>query len=504
MKWPSGPLEIGRRARAQTLTAEVKQLLLDWHAPRALEILRGSPVNCLIVNWASGAPEDEEQQRTLAALIQAGRSLGISFVGAFSGKAVQPATLEAGRKAGLAAALVEGAPPDPSPLLAIPSWPRSKIPWDATFFSYPQLREFGDSKFLFLSVSENRWPGVGLETMHGDVAVAGPTGIPWVDSNGWFSLLARELGREKFFWLDLDPPASPPTTSWHPADYLLAIADSQAYGSWWIVSLEDQMKVRLLKNEPQATKLWQDIAAALSFFKEHKDWSSFWPQGALAVVSDFRGKNESLAEEVLNLLSRRGVQWRVIERSRASSRRFDHLKFIAWLDDDMPDADLLSNLLDFAKQGGVLIVSQSWKLSDMRPAEGPLAERYQWNVLGSGRIAQSKKEFQDPYEVAADIHLLMSRRNDLVRLFNAGMAACLCTASRGGKSSLVQILDYSSSGPAEFVSLWVKGSSDSARFWTFGSKQPAIIQGKRAGNGMEFELPSFSVYAGLEFGEWGL
>ena len=503
MKWPSGPLEIGRRARAQTLTVEVKQLLLDWHTPRALEILRGSPVNCLIVNCASGAPEDEEQQRTLAALIQAGRSLGISFVGAFSGKAAQPAMLEAGRQAGLAAALVEGAPPDPSPLLAIPSWPRSKIPWDSTFFSYPQGRQFDDSKFL-LSVSENRWPGVGLETMHGDVAVAGPTGIPWVDSNGWFSLLARELGREKLLWLDLDPPASPPASSWHPADYLLAIADSQAYGSWWIVSLEDQMKLRLLRNEPQATKLWNDIGAALSFFKEHKEWRFLsWPEGALAVVSDFRGKNEFLADEVLNLLSRRGVQWRAIERSRVSSRRFDHLKFITWLDDDMPAAHLLSNLLDFAKQGGVLIVPQSWKLSDTPPAEGPLAERYQWSMLGSGRIAQSKKDFQDPYEVAADIHLLMSRRNDLVRLFNAGMASCLCTASRDGKSGLVQILDYSS-GPTEFVSLWVRGRSRSARFWTFGAKQPVIIQGKRAGSGMEFELPSFSVYAALQFGEWGL
>jgi hypothetical protein len=486
MKWPSGPLEIGRRARAQTLTAEVKELLLAWQTPAALEILRGSPVDCLIINWAAGAPEDQEQQRTLTALIEAGRALGISFVGAVSGKQGQQAALAAGRQAGLSAALVEEAPAQPCPLPLILGCPRSQIPWDSTF--------------PLLSISGNRWPGVGLKTMRGDEAIAGPTGIPWMDSNGWLSLLANQLGKGKQCWLDVDPPDS---GSRHAANYPLAVADSQAYGSRWIISLDDRQRSALFRKDLQAMSLWGGIASTLSFFQKHKEWRSYQPQGVLALISDFRGKNQDFADEVLNLLSRRGVQWQVIARPRPCPAHLGHLKVIAWLDDEMPGAELQSRLLAFARQGGSLIVPPSWKFSEGQPTEGALSERYAWRRVGSGRAAQSREEFQDPYQVAVDIHLLTSRRNDLARLFNADTANCFCSAPPGGRKSLVQVLDYSSAGPADFVSLWVRRANRKARLWNIATQDPVAIGGRQASDGVEFELPSFSVYAALEFDVWG-
>jgi hypothetical protein len=58
MKWPGGRLEIAWRAKIQTLTAELKEILTAWNDPSTLELVRGTAVNCLIVLWAAGLPED--------------------------------------------------------------------------------------------------------------------------------------------------------------------------------------------------------------------------------------------------------------------------------------------------------------------------------------------------------------------------------------------------------------------------------------------------------------
>ena len=81
MKWPCGPLEIARRNKSQSINADLKETLEAWGQPSALELLKGTPINCLIVDWAYGEPEDSAQQQALKPLLEAGRRLGISFVG---------------------------------------------------------------------------------------------------------------------------------------------------------------------------------------------------------------------------------------------------------------------------------------------------------------------------------------------------------------------------------------------------------------------------------------
>ena len=81
MKWPCGPLEIARRNKSGSINADLKEMLEAWGQPAALELLKGTPINCLIVDWAYGGPEDSAQQRALKPLLEAGRRLGISFVG---------------------------------------------------------------------------------------------------------------------------------------------------------------------------------------------------------------------------------------------------------------------------------------------------------------------------------------------------------------------------------------------------------------------------------------
>ena len=402
MKWPCGPLEIARREKSQSINADLEETIEAWGQPSALELLKGTPINCLIVDWAFGEPEDSAQQLALKPLLEAGRRLGISFVGKVAMKEGTGAAVTAGRAAGLSAVMLGDTSGQSFDLPAILQFPRDKVAWETAS--------------TIFSSTENVWPGLSLETMKGDTAIAGPTGIPWVNSNGWFSLLAGELAPGKMLWLDFDPPDS--SNVLHPADYDLAIADSQAYGSRWIISLDDKLRAALLKGNSRAKGIWEKMCEALAFFESHREWEAFKSQGILGVISDFRGENESLSGEVLNLLNRRQVQFQILERSRSLSAPTEGLKAMLWLDKETPSAEQHSKLLAFARQGGLVIAAAYWGPPEVKPTKKDPSLQYKMYNVGKGQIAVAEEGFQDPYQVAVDTHLLVSRRNDLVRLYN--------------------------------------------------------------------------------------
>ncbi len=484
MRWPCGLLEVNRPASKQTPAGELKEILAAWAAPEALDLIKGTRVDCLVIPWAAGKPEDQDHQLALQPLIRAGLRMGINFVGEVDGSQGQGTAIAAGLQAGLAGFLIsklEGLPRD-APLILRPS--REAVPWD--------------SATPILSVTGNPWPGLALDTVKGDnTAQGGPTGIPWVNSNGWLSLLARQLGREKVLWLEFDPPDSSDLS--HPASYGLAITDCEAYGSRWVISLDDSLRAGLTKKDPRANQVWEKLAQTLAFFEHHEDWGQYPAQGFLAVVSDFRGENEFMATEILNLLARRPVQYKVITRSEIASASLAGLKAIIWADPVSPDSEVQSKLLAFVRAGGLLISATYWGPSDSKPAAGEFSDRYEERTMGQGRIVVPKEGFKDPYEVAVDTHLILSRRNDLVRVFNAtAVNAYCCADSRAGKR-LVQILNYASSGSADYVVVWVRNAAPSARFWSLGSSEPTLLRGVPSRGGLEFQLPSISFYCALEF-----
>ncbi len=486
MMWPCGPLEIAVRSKAQALKPELREILEAWAEPSALEILKGTPVDCLIVPWAAGETEDAQQQLKLGPLLEAGPKVGIRFVGSITGKSDTGKAVAAARRAGLTAVLSDEPSSLPAELPVIAQTARSKAVWN--------------SNGPILDFTENTWPGVGLETTkEGDQVIAGPTGVPWVNSNGWFALLGPALSRGKTLWLEYDPPASSDLA--HPASYVLAVADSRAYGCQWVISLDDKMRAAMSKRTPETRRLWESISAAEAFFQARKEWASFEPRGVLAVVSDFRGAHAYLSGEVLNLLSRRYVQYRIFEKQRAGSYSFEGLKAILWLDPDAPGAALESKLLAFVRQGGILITSALGAISEGQPTQGDFSDRYDLRLLGKGRLARAKKAFDDPYQVAVDTHLMLSRRNDLVRVFNTGMTNCYCSSDPKRGTGLVQILNYSSS-PAQFVSIWVRTHSPTGRLWTLDARIPVAAKGIPAAGGMEFHLPQLATYAAIEFERW--
>lgn len=402
-----------------------------WTDPALLDLLAGSPINCILLDPAAvGSP-----------LAGAARKSGLEVLNL--------APLEA---SGAARTV------------------RSNLPW-------PRMRMSSIGK--------------------PDDAEAGPTGAPWIDSNCWVARLAAVRAPGKPVWLSFepDPEEQPPDT----AAYTVAIADSAAAGARWIVSLDATLAEGLPAGNADALSKWRAIQTSLSFFRERHAWSAWEPWGPVGILSSFAGDDEYMGQEMLNLSARRNLLYRILDRSLSASHKLDGLRAIHYVDNTPPTAALKSKLIAFAQAGGLLIVPRA--LASQFPAgrilQCPVA-RYRLQSLGKGSLASPLEDWDDPYFLAADVHSLVSRRNDPVRLFNGRSLWMHYSVSPGNSAALLQFVSFTSR-PNQSVSLAPARQWRSALMHTIGEDKPVALQPVEVDGHLEFQLPRFSYYAALEF-----
>lgn len=478
IRWRCGPAD--GTDRSPSTREDGASLQEAWADPSALRLLAGTPFNCLVVNWATGTAGDAAQQQALRPLIAAGRKLGLSFVGKIAAKANGAESAAAGRAADLDAVMMDGAA---DPNLALPV---------ISGFAHDAM-DWQHATPIF-STGGNVWPGVNLPTMHGDTALGGPTGEPWVNSNGWFALLSHRMAAGKALWLEIDLPNS---QSMLPADsYCLAVADSWAHGSRWIVDLDEPMRAGLVRKDADALQAWKGMSRTAAFFESHAEWKACRPVGNMGVVSDFSVQNAYLSGEVLHLLNRRRAQFVVLDRKDPLT--LAGLKAVLWVDDAAPSADQHQHLLAFAEQGGVVIAGSYWG-----PA-GVQSHREDWLLdfdiypVGKGKIAVAAGGFSDPYQLARDAHLLMGRENDVARLYNPRTTSCFTGVAPGGRREVVQIVNYAAPRPAPYVTLWINSKAKAARLWIPEAEASNSLPGISVSQGTSFELPTLAVNYALE------
>lgn len=477
MRWSSGPLEITRRAKLEGFTAQAKETLQRWQDPESLEILKGTPVNCLLVSWAAGLPQDTEQQKALIPLIETGRRNGLSFVGWVEGSADPEAAIAAGKQAGLAAVAIENY--QGKSTFPVVAWgDRAKAPWDSTAQVLP--------------ISGSVWPGAQIGM--GGGPSASPTGIPWIDSNSWYAQMARARTRAPI-WLIFDPPGKQTVNL--PERYVLSVIDSEAAGARWVISLDDNLRAGLAGKEPRAMETWKAVTSAVSFFENHKEWRNNQRLGVVGVISDFSGANYDLNGEILNLMARRHLCFRAIWKSRALATPFSGLKALVYADEEAPSKELRQKLLAFAAEGGLLVTGFKWR-PEGTPVAGASHMRFELRALGKGRLAVAKEDLADAYLVAQDVHMLLSHSNDLLRLYNPGASGSNYSASPDGKKALLQLVNYAGRN-ANPVSVWTARRYRTAGLWTLGAAAPAAVKHASVFDGMEFYLPQTGSFAALEF-----
>ncbi len=484
MRWPCGPLELDRAKRRETFTAREADLLRAWTQPASLELVAGTPVTCLVVPWAEGSAADDEQQRAQASLIAAARRRGLSVVGWVGEKA------DLRRAAGVAQA---------SGLSGLATTGTDEVPgvpgFDILRF---RRRGFGSAPPSdFLGDVDAVWPG--LRTMNltsaADVdAVSGPTGTPWLDSNGWYVRLARRLAGPRTLWLAFEPPdVGQPHAA---GSYVQAIADTEAHGARWLVSLDPHLRAGLLDGRASARDAWFAVRRTLAFFREHAGWASYVPVGQLGVVSDYRGPNEFLSFEVLNLLGRQGSLYRILEKGAAAEASLDGLDAIVYVDEALPAADLYRMLYAFSERGGTLVTPPGWEERGV-PEDDPGLPRYRVYRHGRGRLAVARKAADDPQVLAEDAQLLMSHRLDRLRVYNVGAGLHQYATSGDGRSGVLHTLAFPTPYPKMPVTIWFRQAWAAGRYWTPDAADAPNVERAPVETGVEFRLPSLPVYSAL-------
>lgn len=188
-----------------------------------------------------------------------------------------------------------------------------------------------------VTVVEGEWPGVKLaESGAVDRVSAGPTGAPWVDSNGWRIRLTAALHPGKDVWVG----AAPQRPRLFADSYLLGVADAAAHGGRWIISLDSQLAGGIADRKPEALETWKKLTRAAGFFAARKAWSDYLPQAVMGVISDFSGRNEFMTHEILNLAARANLQYRIILKTRVSESAFSGLRAVLYADEEPPAPDL--------------------------------------------------------------------------------------------------------------------------------------------------------------------
>jgi hypothetical protein len=350
-----------------------------------------------------------------------------------------------------------------------------------------------------IRLAKGEWAGVHAAPGGGDEASSGPTGVPWVDSNGWKIRLEAALHPECAVWVDAAPPAQNFRAAAEP--FLTMMADSAAYGGRWMVQLDPALALGMVSQNTQAMNIWKRIAAGAAYFAARKEWAGYAPVAVVGVVSDFAGDNEFLGNELLNLLARAGQHYRVVPKASAGARSFAGLRALLYADGQPPSEPLRKLILGFVESGGMLITGPKWggapSGSSGTPAGGEEHPRYTLRSYGKGRIAMANDEQDDPYVVANDSTILVSHRYDLVRFWNSGATGSFYAAAPDGKRAVVHLLFYANRGP-DAASVRIAGRFTRAQASAPEAGVLKKVEVLRQKDALELHLPQVGQYVAIE------
>jgi hypothetical protein len=347
-----------------------------------------------------------------------------------------------------------------------------------------------------IGISDGFWPTYNWKGLSD--GSAGPTGEPWLDANGWLYLYGRSRGAGRTVWLNSDPPADPRTV--RQAHLHLLLAEAFAYGGRRPMWLPPLFAAAIVAGNSRAIDDWKSLGAKARWFEERDAWRSWTVVAPLLVLSDFSGDNEYVAGETMLLTARQQTAFWPVLAASVKTADFASRQAVLYLDNAGPEEKLLAMLRDFAAKGGLVLLGTAAgkAFADLKPAPGEAHARFDLFSLGSGRVAVAREAFADPWTLADDAHLLMSRRHDPARLYNGGLLHLHSAISPQGDRTMVHVVNYGTESPGHIVVLQVNRRVKSARVHLPGSPaaSPVALGGTPAKP--EIVLPDFSVYAAVE------
>jgi hypothetical protein len=447
-RWEGGPMEAARRANDQRFVEDnsLRRVISGWYAPSTLDLLSGTPINCLLVTFSAGLATDLEahQQELVKRYGELARQRRISVLGLVypGGDAAKIATaavdtgldglvLDGEFAAGFMAQLEAGLHAHSSGALVVQiasnaSSVRIAAPLVLVKGVAPSVRNLSDS---------------GVR--------AGASAEPWIESNISLVRSFRLGGAWRPVWVDAK------TESGSPEDYVRSVADAAIAGARWVISIDDNLRKQLFTKHPGALAAWNRMSEYLRFGEDHAEWRQFVPYGKVAIVLD---RNSQNTHEYLNLTTRRQVPYRLIDRARLSAETLVGVSAVLAAQMAPATAAERKILCNFAESGGVVVAGASW-------GDAPKGEPYNEVPLGKGRVVVYPDQPPDPETVARDLKDLLEPEQIGFSVFNIPSGITYVSASSSGKPTLIQFLNYADR-PNGRVTVRLNGSFKTSRLYT--------------------------------------
>jgi hypothetical protein len=430
--------------------------------PKALDLLSGTPINCLLLNSYSPdfVARATERGLVLLAVLKPGPDPSDPARKAIQA-GLQGIVLEGDFPKGTAARVRDTLADSHAVVVELTS--RARMPLggpDPVIGTYQGV-----------------WPGIQM--LDNGFAKAAPSGSAWIDTNTGFIRSVRAWGPAAL-WLGYLPPAHTVVTG---ERYLEAISDAEMAGARWILAIDDDFSARLQRHDPAAVKDWHAMAQTLQFFESHPEWRDMQPYGKLAVVQD--SSDALLSGGILDMIAAKHTPMRAIPGQRLTPDSLQGTSMAVNIDAESLTPEQREMLKAFTRAGNtVLTAPAGWKGQ---------------SALGSDQITLDKAELERLNDIWHDVQTMTGRKNLGVRLFNVSSMLSNVVASADGKQVVVQLVNYSAF-PIENVTVQVLGAFKHAQLLTpdGAAKDLAVYTPDDGGTGVDIEKVSACATVRLE------
>lgn len=305
---------------------------MRWAAADAdsLQLLDGTPVNCLVLEEAQWKPE----------FLKAARGRGLNVLGEVRG--------EEQRKRALAAGV------EPVTVAA-----RSELKFDGGL----------------AATDQGLWPGVRVEK--GGAVEARPTGGPWIETNaGYLRFVKAMAPAGTAVWMVNRPPDDLVLGA---GRYIQAIGDAAMAGARWVVSFNKADWELLLKGDARALAGWKKIARVLKFYEDNQALGALPDHSGLTLLQD-AGSGALISGSLLDMIAAKHIPAEVVPTGKMGEAGFEEIRMLLNIDPAGLSAEQKEKVREVARRGATVVNGPpGWKVS--LPADGSI-------VFGKEQIKQ--------------------------------------------------------------------------------------------------------------------
>jgi hypothetical protein len=403
--------------------AEWVPMRWQWSGVPSLDLLAGTPINCLLL---STYPESLVSAAT-------GRGLVTLVILKPSGDVVAAARRALAAK--VTGLVLEGEFPE-----GTAAGVREAAAGAPVIELTARYRMVLGSGAPVVGTYQGVWPGIAID--ENGAKRSGPTASVWIDTNTGFLRSVRAWVKQEApgaaVWIANQPPAKMAITG---SRYQQAVADAAISGARWVLALDDDFAGRLARHDAAALSDWKRIAGLLSYFERHPEWRQMQESGKLALVQD-PAKGGLLSGGILDMIAVQHTPVRPIARQHLTAEALAGATMAVNVDRDALTPGQKEVLSAFTRGGGTLLTGPpGWK--DPTPA-------------GAG-ITLDKADLERLNDIWHDVNSMVGRRNMGVRLFNVSSMLSNYLAAEDGKSAVLHLVNYSDY-PVESVTVHYLGS----------------------------------------------